>query len=202
MKQNAQFLFIAWSVLFLFPMASLFAAITNESNGNIQIEITKESGDPNRLTMYPGQSTEIPIGATQITVVSSHFGRGDEVVKIKIVENEGLTGYITKTNMPYILGREDVSEEDKAAYKSIRATNQSNVPLDLAVTKKNGNTTILKILPAQSMNLPEDTAEVKVTPSTSLRGDENIKLEMRMLNGEVKKLNRFGEKIALENKKA
>lgn len=188
------FILFAWSI----HEGFIFAEIKNEGNSTVQLEIKKNDHSSNRLTLYPGQIVDIPLDAKEVQVVPQTFSRGDEVFKIRVVQEEGLTVYLKKSGEPYILGKEETAETPKTLSRG-KVISQGNVPAQLKVTKKGGATEMIDVLAGQSRTLSEDAIEVELSPiSGNMRGDENLSVDVQILNGALKKLRRVGEKIRLD----
>lgn len=82
----------------------LWAGITNLGNDAVQIEFQKDNGLSQSSTLFPGQSMETPDATTAVRVAPRGMGaRGDERIKIKIVEANGKEGVLTKYDQVYQL---------------------------------------------------------------------------------------------------
>ncbi len=177
--------FLLWILIGLFPGAlSLWAGVTNLGNDAVQIEFQKEDGLSQSGTLFPGQSMETPAETTTVRVVPRGAGaRGDEKIKIKIVESNGKEGILTKYDQLYQLGLTEETEQ-KVVLKPGRVSNKGNLSLDVAVRKKDGSEHKLVVYLGQTLEIPRDTYEVEVLGNQRrLRGDEIIKLVVLMPDG-------------------
>ena len=205
MKANIQrqlILGILSAVSIFLASSPAFATIKNESNVAVQVEILQKDEEPKKITVYPGQSDKLPENATQVTVLPTTVLRGDEIIKVKIAQSEGVNTYIKKIGEPLILDGKQKAEENKNASSYAKIINAGNVALNLILTQKNNNTQTREILPGQSLNIsPAEFTSIQTSSKTSLRGDENVLLKVTLPSGEAKQISGIGEKISFKKKK-
>ena len=80
------FLAVLLSVLFSHPV---WAFVVNESNRDVLIKVVKEDGMEAQFVLYPGESRDLPDQAVQVRVLALSQRRGDEKIKVTIIEADG-----------------------------------------------------------------------------------------------------------------
>ena len=182
----------------LLVSSPLFAGITNESNVAVKVDIARKDGPSQKITIYPGQSEVLPDDATQITVIPNALPRGDEIVNVKVLQDEGKSVYITKFGDSLVLWQKEEAEEVKPLLGYTKITSASNIALRLTLTKKSGTSETVEILPGQSKTFPDSVVELSVSTSGLPRGDEVVNLTLTLPNGEEKTISRVGERMRLD----
>lgn len=149
----------------------------------MQIEFKKTDGLSQSATLFPGQSIETPPGTESLRVVPRGMGeRGDEIIRIKVVENSGKETQLTKYGERYALGATP-EEEAPVRLKEGSLTNSGNIALDVLWRQKKGLSLKKTIYPNQTLILPRNIYEVEVVQQNRLRGDEIVRVDALMPDG-------------------
>lgn len=168
---------------FLFTLSPLMAGIKNKGSDSVPLEFRRTSGISSRITIYPGQSINIPDGTTHITL-PERMTRGDELIEVEIVESNNKMGTLTKYGQVYELGLPE--ELDLAIkYANGRATNNSNIILEVRMKEDTGYERRLNLYPEDSIVIPMNVKTFKLDTPRPLRGDERINVDVTMPDGSV-----------------
>lgn len=160
-----------------------WAGVVNQGNDAVQIEFQKSDGLSESTTLFPGQARQTPEKTVSMKVVARGSGmRGDEQIKIRVVEANGKEGALTKYDQVYRLGVTEDTEV-QVVLKSGRLVNLGNVALDIALKKKDGTSEKIVLYLDQTLTFPRDTYEVEILSLSRLRGDEIIRVGVMMPDG-------------------
>ncbi|MDD5218088.1 MAG: hypothetical protein PHN49_07050 [Candidatus Omnitrophica bacterium] len=175
--------------LCLFLTAPLLFAgtITNEGKTPVKISGKSENGMVGGSTVLPGQT--VPM--RQKFLWLKHIPEGAPAeIRIKIVNDDGTTGYINTVGGQYTCPQAQQSpvREERAGTLSKPtlqpgyATNHSNVQLYLTTISSRGAQRTSVLMPGQTVTIPADVEEVKAQPF-SHRSDLTIQVEVLMPDG-------------------
>lgn len=183
---------ILFSAILLTGLPLGWAGLTNQGNDAVQIEFQKKNDLSQSATLFPGQSMETPEGTVSVRVVSRGMGgRGDESIRLKVVERTGKEGLLTEYGQSYTLG---ITEEEEApvVLKEGRMVNNGNIAVDVAMRQKNGRTRKTILYLNQSLTLPRNIYEVEVLQQGRLRGDEIVRVDVLMPDGTAVSITSLG----------
>jgi hypothetical protein len=137
-------------------------------------------------SIRPGQSLNLKNDASWI----EHVPEGGSVqVRLKIIENDGKTGYISTPGGRYTFqqGVESKSttrmEKKGSGLATGYADNRSNVAMSLNIVNRTGAQNFIVLRPGQRTVIPEDTGEVRVDQHGWVSGDAQISLSIVMPDG-------------------
>jgi hypothetical protein len=188
-----------WLAAALAPMAG--ATITNDGNDAVMLEIKKESGFTEQITLYPDQFVGIPDQATEIKVVGRSLqARGDEKISVKIADPAGTSVTLKQYGQSYVLGTPIDAAAATVDLKAGTVKNKGNVIVDLEITHLSGEIDRKDLYLGQVLALPKDVVEVKVVANARMRGDEIVKVEIRMPDGELVNLSGPGASAKLKDR--
>lgn len=182
--QAGRTLFLA--VCLLLSAARAFANVTNEGNDAVQIKVYRANGFSQFYTLYPGQSIAIPDKSTRLELEPRSSGaRGDESIKVKVVLDDGseivLDGYGQSCQLDKPPDTEEASKV-KLQYGKIMNRGNNVVTVDVKDDKNLVNRRV--IYPGQPLAVAPDTVEVTVVNNGLLRGDEIVKVQVILPDGE------------------
>jgi len=110
-------------------------------------------------------------------------------VRIKIVESDGKTGYISVPGGRYMFQQAvetqpaTPTKKPRTRHTSGYADNRSNVALSLNIMSPSGSQNFVLLRPGQKTVIPEDTGEVRVDQYGWFSGDAQISLSLMMPDG-------------------
>ncbi|PIQ86740.1 MAG: hypothetical protein COV74_03565 [Candidatus Omnitrophica bacterium CG11_big_fil_rev_8_21_14_0_20_45_26] len=191
---------IKLSIITLFLTAAysmtLYATITNEGNETVEVMVKRTDGSPRKMALFPGQSTMLPNGAAEVSIVAGKQ-YGDEIYKVKVIDKTGQTRYIEKVDKPLVLGKQ---AEDTIVKKIAKVENAGNLEVILSVLRSDGRTETLRVRPEHTVKLSEEAVAVTTSSNAIIRGDEIIDLKITLPNGESKSINALGATVRLDSK--
>jgi len=174
-------------LLFFFAPACLFAAsITNEGDTIVKVSARSAQGISGGGSIRPGQSLNLKNDASWIEHVPEG---GSAQVRLKIIENDGKTGYISTPGGRYTF---QTSTESKFTPQTEKkgpglatgyADNRSNVAMSLNIVNRTGAQSFFVLRPGQKTVISEDTVEVRVDQQGWVSGDAQISLSVVMPDG-------------------
>lgn len=195
---------IAWVILLtgavLIPSA--IANITNDGNEAVEVEVLNTDGVVNQYTLYPGQTLPLGDDAESVTVPEKIHMRGDEELEVTIVEANGEVATITEYGKTYKLNEDKKKRKSDAEPEPGYATNTGNINVNITITRKNGRSVSHSLILEQTLGLPADTKEVKVTTNRAPRSDEIVNVEVLMPDGKEYTIMRDGGIVKMKEKKA
>lgn len=183
---------LAWA---LTDQSVSYAGIKNEGSETVVVLATKENGSA-QATIFPNQTVPIPDKAKSIKVLPPTSMRGDEKTKVRIVQNNGVVLYLNKIGESVNLYEPQPEIALDVEYRKV--TNLGNLAVNVIVYKKGGASETTSLLALQSMILHENAEEIEIAPQGSLRGDEQVDIEVVLLSGVTKKLESFGSRVRLD----
>jgi hypothetical protein len=166
----------------------LFAAsVTNEGKTAVKLGGKTKSGTLASMTINPGQT--LPIRQPVLWI--EHITDGaNEDVNIKVLENDGRSGWITTPGGRYDFAQQPEKPQASPGVKKPAiplqagyAKNNGNIQIFLTVSKQGGQTVNHRVMPGQTVTIPEDTVEVKLGSLGSNRGNEEVFLLIVMPDG-------------------
>ncbi|HTL47877.1 MAG TPA: hypothetical protein VL688_07420 [Verrucomicrobiae bacterium] len=176
----------------LFPL-SAEAGIKNKGDDAVSLEVERDSGFTQQVSLYPGQTIDIPEGATAIRIVPRSLStRGDESIEVVITEPNGNSSTLKEPGQSYKLGTPPDSTAEPAALKPGKVTNKGNINVDIVITHASGLTDERQIYVGQPVDLSEDVTQVQVLANRRLRGDEIVRVSVNMPDGEVVQITSLG----------
>jgi len=190
-----------WVILtacFLFAAGSeAHAGITNRGADDVHLRIERKDGNLRTVSLYPEQSIGLPEDAKSVTVIAPPLGgRGDENVKVEVIEEDGDVGLITELGGTYELDKE--KETGKVAIKKGIAVNQGNVPVDVILRFETGLSSRKTLYVADTLTLEKNVKEVEVASGGLFRGDEMISLSVILPDGTSHTIKRRGGKAKIK----
>lgn len=196
------FKFLSGLLAVFFLLAPAAAAnVINEGNNEVRIVIRKKDNFTQRTSLYPGQSIALPNNAAEVRIAPTFGARGDEEIKVKIIETNGTTKTLTRYGASYEIGSllegEEETDKEESVLKPGLAVNNGNITVTIRIFKKNGETETKSLYVGQPAALPVDTEEVRVLRDVYLRGDEIIKVNLTFPNGDTATVNRLGGRAKL-----
>jgi len=172
-----------------------FANITNSGNDAVQIKISRKTGFSQSYTLYPGQSLTIPEGSTKVLVEPRGFGtRGDEDIKVVIVTVTGEEATLDGFGQSFDLEKspDAAVEEEALTLQYGKILNNGNNVVDIDIKDDKGLVNRRVVYPGQPLALAPNTVQVEIVPNSRLRGDEVVKVEVLMPDGEDHTITRLG----------
>ena len=178
------------SILCLLASPLFAGSITNEGPAPVKVSGRSTKGISGGGTLRPGQT--IPM--RQHFLWLEHVPEGpDTDIRIKIVEDNGATGYITTSGGKYTCtasGEKGAPEKTPPAAKSAPplqpgyVTNHCNIQLYVTfISSLLGSQRTQVLMPSQTITVPKDTVEVRTQPLNSTFKDTNGQVEVLMPDG-------------------
>jgi len=190
--------FPALAILTLALPVAAFGSIVNEGSEVVEIRMTKTNGSPLTTMVYPRQTIILPDDVIKVQVLPGLSVRGDETVKIKITEPDGIEKYLKKFGDSINIG--DKSPDKLPAVQG-KVTNRSNAIVEVVVKRKSRSPEVKRLYPNDYIKLLPDTEEVGIRASGRFWGDEKVKVEVLCPDGRTETLKSFGRKVKLEKEK-
>lgn len=174
------------------------AAITNEGDDAVNLEIHKKDRTVSFVKIYPGQTVDLPYDSASVRVASLSAGEGwgDENIVVKVIESSGKEGIISRLGGNYLLGQEEEEEAPQPLTDGL-ITNEGNVPVDILVIRST-QTQRQRVYVGQPITLPKDTVEVQTVQNRFLRGDEIINLKVNLPTGKTGSIKRLGAAVDIQ----
>lgn len=170
----------SWMLAGALPAA---AGVVNKGNDAVQVEFEKANGLSESATLFPDQSVQTPRGTRTVRVAPRGSGaRGDEIIKVLVVESSGKEGLLTKYNQVYRLGIVE-DAETPVVLKDGRVINRSNIVVTITLRKRDGLESRSLLYLDQTKTFSSDIYEVEVMNLSRLRGDERVRIEVLMPDG-------------------
>lgn len=182
---------ILFVLFFCFITVPLFAgSATNEGPAAVKVSLRTASGISGGGTLQPRQT--LPIRQPFLWLEHIPEGSAPEI-RIKVVEDSGVTGYITTSGGRYTCSAspdKTLPEKAHPAAAPVRplqpgyATNHSNVQLYITfISSHLGAQRTQVIMPSQTITVPKDTVEVRTQPLNTSFTDVNVQVEILMPDG-------------------
>jgi hypothetical protein len=175
-------------LVFLAAPPRLFSAsIINEGETTAKVNARSNQGITGGGSIKPGQSLHLKDGILWI----EHVPEGvPSPVRLKIIQNDGTTGYISTSGGRYVFqqaeGTRSAAETEKKTRTVLtegHAENRSNLTMLLSLIAKGNRQSYLLLLPAQKAVIPKDTVEVIADRHGWSSGDIQIALFLTMPDG-------------------
>lgn len=169
----------------------LFASsVTNDGPDPVELSGETQSRVFASLTVQPGQTMVLQ----QRLLWVQHVPRNgaSRPVNVRIVEDDGTYGLIQSPGGRYYFSnRPAPTPPDPDSYAAERkpvgqtglASNNSNTPVLLTITKKNGASRQVELYASQVGDIPPETVRVKVETLGPMLGDEMISVIIVMPDG-------------------
>lgn len=181
---------ILGAILCLFASPLFAGSITNEGPSPVKVSGKSNKGISGGGTLRPGQT--IPM--RQPFLWLDHIPEGPATeIRIKIVDDNGITGYITTSGGRYTFPaspEKTAQEKTPPAAKPPQplqpgyATNKSNIQLYITfISSRLGSQRTQVLLPSQTITVPKDTVEVRTQPLNTSFTDVNVLVEVLMPDG-------------------
>ncbi len=173
----------AWVLL---PAALFAANVSNEGSTAVKISARSVQGISGGSTLQPGQTWSVKNDPAWIEHIPDNRSTP---VRIKIIENDGKTGYISTPGGRYTFQQpvqtQPAAKTGKPRVKHATgyADNRSNVALSLNIMSPSGSQNFVLLRPGQKTVIPEDAVEVRVDQHGWVSGDAQISLSVVMPDG-------------------
>jgi hypothetical protein len=170
----------------LLPAVLLAASVSNEGDTAVKVSARSVKGISGGSTLQPGQIWSVKNDPAWIEHVPDNRSMP---VRIKIVENDGKTGYISVPGGRYTFQQAvetqpaTPTKKPRMRHTSGYADNRSNVALSLNIVGPTGAQNFVLLRPGQKTVISDDTVEVRVEQYGWVSGDAQIFLSLMMPDG-------------------